>query len=851
MSSVLREATPFLLQLFVENGIPEAHMYTNCNDRLVHTYSQRVEDQTARDSGATTLPPEWTRWSYISVVITDTDRWNIKAFQNVISKMKKDGTGSAYILLHNSTHICFQSIDRHSITLPVTLKAISSSELNTLALPVVLHVGIATTEKLAVRHMGVEHLTDIRRLLSIKARSREMFNGFGLGRSQLHRMAAYRWLGHLPWWSELMQKRRSCLEYTDFDNEKYMKPIWRERWMHDRHNLPNLDERLRSPAIARAELELPLPAAPNDIFSQRVWATSIAPNPDMFRIVSEIKVNQLMRELALFPNQGYVASWKAGFTEGIWPWADNFGNDVARMKLYDSPNLIQHKRFVNTIRDKELAHDHWRGPYTEALPYYRNSPCSVAPKSEGGNRFIQNQSFSEPMGDSVNDHIPDAEGRVTYDKLSELALVIVKLHSMGRKNMIPWKLDVSRAFRHLPLHPLFALRNGVILKSRTGAKQYFIDSQACFGGRAFPRAYCMFDDLVVWIAVRNFRVNILFHYVDDHYGISAVSQGEEEPDDMLITRKVFALLGVPTNDKDEFGENIVITGVEVNYSKATFQLPPAKLVKYISACLAMENNSRVTVADLQHVIGVLNYSLNVIPYGKVHMQCLYRAKRQYHHSNKEKVIEVCLEMKEDLRWWATALAARPTRYLLEDYWWSEAEADEIIYTDASTSDGMGIYRPSKRIGYIHTYSREGYLYAKLNHEDRKGNLVHVNTVEFLAMLSAVQIVSRELSKLTKRQPYRLIIMSDNISVVETVYKMSSLDPVISDLLRDLHLELEKDIDLRVCHVGTKWNPADHLTRDVEGLKTMKEHFQLDDLIAFEPVPIKSYVIKATNLRNLQ
>lgn len=839
-----------MLQLFVEHGIPEAHMYTNCNERLVHTYSQRVEDQTAKDSGVTALPPDWTSWSYTSIVITDTDRWNVRALENVVSKMKRDNTGFAYILFSGGTHVCIPIAERYSITSPVIAQSMGDSATQLSALPIIFCIGIHLGDRLAHRHLDVSHLTDIRTLLSLQARGKQSFNGFCLRQSVLQKSPPQLWRGCYPWWREVLDRIRSPLSCSDFDNGKYMRPAWKERWMHDRHNLPELDESLRCPAIKRAEAEIPLPKAPNDAFSIKVWNAAVTPNPGIFRIVSGIKLKALMEQLRAFPNREYIRSWERGFTEGLWPWADNFQQDTEKMKLYDSPSLVQHKRFVNTIRDKELAHDNWRGPLAEPLPYYRNSPCSVAPKSEGGNRFIQNQSFSEPSGNSVNDHIPECEGRVEYDKLKQLALVIVKLHSQGMRNMLPWKLDVSRAFRHLPLHPLFALRNGVILKSRKGTNQYYIDSQACFGGRAFPRAYCMFDDLVVWIAMKNFQVNILFHYVDDHYGISAMREGAAEPEDMSSMRKVFDLLGVPTNDKDEYGENIVITGVEVNYSKATFQLPTTKLIKYISACITMEKNQKVTVADLQHVIGVLNYSLNVIPYGKVHMQSLYSAKRLYHKANKEKIIQVNADMKEDLRWWATALAVRPTRYLLEDYWWSEEEADEIMYTDASTSDGMGIYRPSTQVGYIHTYPRDGYLYQKLNLEERKGNLVHVNTVEFLAMLSAVQIIAGELKRLTRKQPLRLIIMSDNIAVVETVYKMTSCDSVMGEMLKCLHLELEKGIDLRVCHVGTKQNPADHLTREAEGLKTMKQYFPLVDLIAFDPISIQSYVIKAANLKNL-
>lgn len=562
------------------------------------------------------------------------------------------------------------------------------------------------------------------------------------------------------WWTEYITGARDPSELTQLSAEKqdrYVRPEWKATWAYDIEKLPSMEE-IRSPGVQRAERENPLPNAPDDEFSRLVSRVSIAPNAEVFEIKSSVKIEVIGGLMKDFSNRYYLSSWLKVFREGLWPWADNFEKDRRQMPVYLSPEHLfqQHKKFIHGIRDKEVALGCWRGPFDKLFDYGRNSPWTVAPKSEGGNRFIQDQSHSVPRGDSLNDHIPLHEGKVRYDGLKELALVIVVLKKEGRENMVPWKLDVARAFRHLPLHPLFTLRNAIILRSRKGNQQIYYDAQACFGGRAFPRAYCMFADLIVWIAVMIASVYILLHYVDDHFGISEIDIPGQEPVDMRRTRGVFGQISVPLNEKDEYGDGITIIGVEVRYDKATFEIPQSKLIRYISTCTTLSTKTAISMEDLEHAVGILDYCLTILPRGKVQNAPLYQAKARNYKVRKRDMIPMEIEMKESLRWWSIALATNPTRYLLQDAWWPMSTANEVVFCDASTSRGLGIYRPASKIGYQYEYPRDGWIYRILNIEDRKGALLHVNTMELLGVLSTVQIVKQGIAVTDIKAPFRLV-----------------------------------------------------------------------------------------------
>jgi len=348
--------------------------------------------------------------------------------------------------------------------------------------------------------------------------------------------------------------------------------------------------------------------------------------------------------------------------------------------------------------------------------------------------------------------------------------------------------------------------------------------------------------LVGWIATEKYGVNILLRFVDDHFGVCASSDDCVEPKDMSLLRQAFDDLSIPTNEKFGFGNGLVIIGKEIDYEKATIQLSKEKLVKYLTMCVYFLKRTKVTLAEIDHISGVMNYCLEVSPIGKPFNRVFDITKAKYYGKVQSYRVEMSPAMQESLHWWAYTLASRPTRFLLQEFWWSSNEADHVIYTDASTSYGLGVFWVGRKTAYYHLYN-SALDSVKILQGPRKGALVHINTMELLAVISAVKIVSGLLGATTRERKTRLIIMCDNAAVCEIVWKMSSSDILIVEMLKDLVIELTS-IDLRVCHISTNYNPADYLTKGAEKLREFQQCFGVDALYSFTPSSIEEHLQRA-------
>jgi len=369
--------------------------------------------------------------------------------------------------------------------------------------------------------------------------------------------------------------------------------------------------------------------------------------------------------------------------------------------------------------------------------------------------------------------------------------------------------------------------------------QPYIDSQACFGGRPFPRAFCSLQDMIGWVATQHYNVEILLRFVDDHFGISFIEPGASEPNDMIKLRKCFDALGVPTNEKFGSGDGLVIIGKEVSFRNATIQLSKEKLIRYMSTCDHFARATHMTLKELEHVTGMLNYCIEICPIGKPYNTVLDQVKAKYFGRSSRISIEITDLIRESLQWWSYVLACRPVRYLLQEYWWPSSAANEVIFSDASTTMGLGFYRVGRKEAYMHRYNPDQDS-TRILQGPRKDAIIHINTMELVAVLSAVQIVRLDYQQLRRNEKVKVVIMCDNSSVCDTIWKMKSKDYIMNELLKNLLDELQL-IDLRVCHIDTRYNPADLLTKGDDRLKEFRESWPVEKLMHFNPLSLQQYI----------
>jgi hypothetical protein len=78
--------------------------------------------------------------------------------------------------------------------------------------------------------------------------------------------------------------------------------------------------------------------------------------------------------------------------------------------------------------------------------------------------------------------------------------------------LILFKSDVSAAYRRLPLHPLWQVKQIVTIN-----KVRHVDRCTSFRGRGSCRDYMAFMGLVLWIAIFIKFLDDLFRYIDDNF----------------------------------------------------------------------------------------------------------------------------------------------------------------------------------------------------------------------------------------------------------------------------------------------------------------------------------------------
>jgi hypothetical protein len=99
------------------------------------------------------------------------------------------------------------------------------------------------------------------------------------------------------------------------------------------------------------------------------------------------------------------------------------------------------------------------------------------------------------------------------DTISDLVGALLRYRKTNPDTpLVMFKSDVSAAYRRLPLHPLWQIKQIVTVDG-----DRHIDRNTAFGGRGSCRSYTAFMGLVLWIAIFIKYLLDLFGYIDDNF----------------------------------------------------------------------------------------------------------------------------------------------------------------------------------------------------------------------------------------------------------------------------------------------------------------------------------------------
>nr|XP_034994623.1 uncharacterized protein LOC118096659 [Zootoca vivipara] len=505
-------------------------------------------------------------------------------------------------------------------------------------------------------------------------------------------------------------------------------------------------------------------------------------NKSLSLAFTPIKLPPLRILLNSYPNPTASSFIWDGFSQGFRIPVNTpplTGDPPNQKSVRDRPDIAIRK--IN----KEIAAGRVAGPFTTPpIPDLHISPLGMVPKKNPGEfRLIHNLSF--PPGKSVNDGIPQDLCTVKYASFDQA----VKLVRQFGKGALLAKCDIESAFRLLPVHPHDFKWLGFKFE---GA--FFIDKAMPMGCSVACSAFEAFSTFLDW-ALR-FKTGLagVTHYLDDFLFVGRANNGECArlmEDFASLTRE----LGVPLAAEKTEGPVVRLTylGIELDTVAQASRLPLDKLTALKELILQLIPLKKVTLKQIQSLLGHLNFACRVVSPGRPFCRRLARLtvglKRPYHRARLPKGV------KADLENWLTFLDHFNGVSLWQDN--LSLRSDFQVQSDAAGSLGFGVYFKGRWCAQPWPASWHASEVTR-----------DLTFLEFFPIVVAVHLWAEEFRN------RRVCFRTDNQAVVSVMSRQSSRSTRVSALLRAFVLRsLELNLHFTAKFVpGVNNDIADALSR---------------------------------------
>ena len=355
-------------------------------------------------------------------------------------------------------------------------------------------------------------------------------------------------------------------------------------------------------------------------------------------------------------------------------------NFVGDRLPFQSPNLksvLAQPEIARMKLRKECDAGRIVGPFkTPPFANFRTSPLGVVPKKDPSEfRLIHHSSY--PKGNLVNDAIPDYCSSVKYASVSD-AITAIKATGEG---CFLAKTDIKSAFRIIPIHPADYSLLGMKFDNL-----YYFDRCLPMGLSSSCNIFEAFSTALEWLSIHRLGASSVLHILDDFLFIAKTKDRCEADLGKFIS--LCHHLGVPLAPEKTVGPDTVLqfAGITLDSVRREARLPDEKLQKCRMLLHNFYTRRTVKLKELQSLIGLLNFTCQVIVPGRAFLRRLIdltKGVRQPHHH-----IRLCKGSKQDLLLWMRFLDEfNGKSFFLEDTW--ETSHTLELYTDAAGSIGFG------------------------------------------------------------------------------------------------------------------------------------------------------------------
>ena len=469
-------------------------------------------------------------------------------------------------------------------------------------------------------------------------------------------------------------------------------------------------------------------------------------------IHTPLRVDVWSDSLLHHPNREWVSGLLTGLWEGV-----HIGFDRTTLHKSARANMqsaSDHPEVVQQYLDNELQSGNLAGPFLPSqVDDVTINRFGVIPKHHKPGKWRLIVDLSYPQGFSINDGISSADSSMVYSSLDDAARLIA-IHS---RNAILAKIDISSAFRIIPVHPQDRPLLGMCWNNNI-----YIDKQLPFGLRSAPIIFNAYADALEWI-LKDHGCRYIIHYLDDFLVIGPPNSLECQTG-LNTMLSICKSLGVPLADEKIEGPSTCLSflGIELDSTTMQARLPQDKLTRLRQELATWQVKKSCTRKELEHLVGVLQFACKVVPQGRpfvrrmINLLCV--PKEPYHHVRLNK------EFRSDLLWWYSFVhiwngisLLRLTNGLIPS---------ANIFTDASGNFGCGAVWGLQWI--------QGMWPVEWHH-------VNIMTKEMVPVVLACATWGRQWSG------KHIHLHIDNMAVVEVLKKGSSKEPsgIVMHLLRCL------------------------------------------------------------------
>ena len=464
------------------------------------------------------------------------------------------------------------------------------------------------------------------------------------------------------------------------------------------------------------------------------------------------------------------------------------------------PHTPAEAEFIRRQRDMEIGLGRFSESFgTDLLPGMYSMPVHAVPKPRSVDlRLVTDQSNGDYSLNSMINR-SDIAG-VRLDSIHDLGASLLEYHRHHPDTkLVMFKSDVSQAYRRLPMHPLWQVKQ---INMVDGFRH--VDRCNAFGNRAALRIFASFMACVMWIASHLRLIDDLKTYVDDVFSFELLGNtlwyppyNKHLPYKQAKLLMLWDDIGLPHDERKQLSDNsLTVIGLEVDPNAMTVSMSlesRTELVEAIQSFLTYPRSGkrRRTLREFQQLAGWVNWALNVYPLLKPSLCGIYEkiaGKTRFDAS-----LYVGIGIERELFWLRKHVQSSDGVYFFKSVIWHNP--DVIGYCDASLS-GLGFWFPQSNDGYT-------------------SPLPIKRPSEWIYYFEALAVASALTECITiVPSPDCIILYTDNSNTVDMFNTLRVTSPYNLILRYSVDLLITHKWDLRVLHIPGDQNVvADALSRN--------------------------------------